>query len=185
MEEYNLNLAEDNSSEMSNLEVFTSTIDEEYNFETKDIIKEKTIIQKINDSLKLKLEDNKMYKAKFNGTKIFSTELNREKLGLAFEVFDGDLSKKEYINLYFYSNNEACIEVSIWKLKKFAKMFGIELDGDDLEDLHSMKRALAVLEGNWVEVKQTTRYDEKSKNSYSNIEVVSVLGKEYESECNI
>ena len=78
MEEYNLNLAEDNSSEMSNLEVFTSTIDEEYNFETKDIIKEKTIIQKINDGLKLTLEDNKIYKAKFNGTKIFSTELNRE-----------------------------------------------------------------------------------------------------------
>ena len=59
-------------------------------------------------------------------------------------------------------------------------MFGIGLGDDDLEDLHSMKRALAVLEGNWVEVKQTTRYDEKSKKTYSNIEVVSVLGKDYE-----
>lgn len=180
MEEYNLNLAEDNSSEMSNLEVFTSTIDEEYNFETKDIIKEKTIIQKINDGLKLTLEDNKIYKAKFNGTKIFSTELNREKLGLAFEVFDDNLSKEEYINLFFYSNNDACIRLSLLKLLKFAEMFGIGLGDDDLEDLHSMKRALAVLEGNWVEVKQTTRYDEKSKKTYSNIEVVSVLGKDYE-----
>ena len=179
MQEYNLNLAEDNSNEMSNVEVFTS-IDDGYTFETMDIIQEPTVLQRVNQSLSLTLEDDKIYKAKFNGAKVISTDLNKEKLGLVFEVYDGELSKEEYVNLCFYSDNRKCMEVSLKKLKSIAGMFGIKLENDDLKDLHSIERALTVLEGKWVEVKQTTRYDKKSDKNYSNIEVVSVLEKNYD-----
>ncbi len=165
--------------------VFNQNSDDGYDFETIDMVTEPSVIQQVNRSLDLVLENNKVYNAKFSGTKVFSSEPNKEKIGLSFEVFDGNISKEEYINLFFYSNNRKCIEISLLKLKKFTKMLGIELNQEDLKDLYSIKNALESLVGTHVKVKYTVRYDDKSERNYPNIEVVEVLNEDYENGGNL
>lgn len=140
-----------------------------------------TDLQKAFERTELSFEIGKMYKAQVRGfdvVEVLQKDMKIFNCGLNVYL-DRNTFKEESISLFF-NDNRKCIDASMEKLKELTMKFNFELKKEHCVSLDSIATTLKHLVGMWVEVIPTERFDAKIKKTYTNFEVVNILGKDYD-----